>query len=170
MWSTVSSQEASLFKKNRIYKKIKKGCRFHEWKFRKWQFCFFCKAHQPAGSSFQHAKYYPRGFFLDSMFFHGWTAGAACHILYKHWGKNPKIACHRKQSLNWGRHFKTRLTSWTDWNVVPVLLSEAGNLYTDFCQQCLYKKDTPASRCTALEKYTLSKRKKFLGYKIFCRW
>ena len=24
------------------------------------------------------------------------------------------------------------------------MISEAGNLYTDFCQQCLYKKDTPS--------------------------
>ena len=49
-----------------------------------------------------------------------------------------------------------------------VLFICSGNLYTDFCQQCLMQKEQVPPGCTALEKYTLSQIKKLLGYKIFC--
>ena len=45
-----------------------------------------------------------------------------------------------------------------------VLFICSGNLYTDFCQQCLMQKEQVPPGCTALEKYTLSPIKKFLGY------
>ena len=103
---------------------------------------------------FQSAKYIPDASLDVVCFFIDEQPGEVCHFSYKHWGKNPKIAHHRKQSLDQRRHFKTRLKSLERVEMSSQFCFLRWAIFIRIFANSVCIKRTHRPGCTALEKYT----------------